>query len=292
MKIDKSKVLLHADMRQFTSFKAGGCADILVSPENEEDLAQALEILNAEKCDYFILGNGSNFLVRDGGFRGVILHMGEHFSKVSIEGTVLQAGSGALLSSLSRAAGASSLTGFEFASGIPGSLGGAIAMNAGAYDGEIKHVVIEVKAMDQNGRIHYLKNEELELGYRHSVFHKNGWVVLEAKIQLASGDQEKIKETMKQLNQLRNEKQPVVFPSAGSFFKRPEGHFAGKLVQDAKLKGLSYGGAQVSSLHSGFIINTGGATATDIINLMVIVQNTVWDQFGIKLEPEVRIIGE
>ncbi|WP_027399759.1 UDP-N-acetylmuramate dehydrogenase [Anaerovorax odorimutans] len=290
--IDKESILQNVDMGQFTSFKAGGYADFLISPSNNNELAGTLKILKEQNCEYFLMGNGSNFLVRDGGYRGAIVRIGKNFDKISVEGDILTAGSGTLLSSIAKEAMENSLTGFEFAGGIPGSLGGAVVMNAGAYDGEIKNVLIHVNAMDKEGVIHKLNDRELKLGYRHSIFQENGWIVLEATLQLSHGDKDKIKEKMLKFNKLRNEKQPLNYPSGGSFFKRPEGYFAGKLVQDAKLKGLSLGGAQVSELHSGFIINKGGATATDIINLMVIVQNTVWDKFGVMLEPEVRIIGE
>lgn len=290
--IHPERVQLDANMGELISFKAGGCADILVSPSNEEELAKVLTILKDEKCNYFLMGNGSNFLIRDGGFRGVILRIGQDFNTISVKENILTAGSGALLSAVAREAAEHSLTGFEFACGIPGSIGGAVAMNAGAYDGELKDVVLDVKAMDLQGNLHILNHDDLKLGYRHSIFHENKWIALETRLKLAKGNMDEIKAKMKDLNQRRNEKQPVNFPSAGSFFKRPVGYFAGKLIQDANLKGLTVGGAQVSALHSGFIINTGTATATDIINLMVIVQNTVKDKFGVMLEPEVRIIGE
>lgn len=290
--INPERVQLDAKMKELISFKAGGCSDILVSPSNEEELAKVLNILKDEKCNYFLMGNGSNFLIRDGGFHGVILRIGQDFNSISVKENILTAGSGALLSAVAREAADHSLTGFEFACGIPGSIGGAVAMNAGAYDGELKDVILDVKAMDLEGNIHIIDHDALHLGYRHSVFHENGWIALETRLKLAHGNMDEIKAKMKDLNQRRNEKQPVNYPSAGSFFKRPVGYFAGKLIQDANLKGLSVGGAQVSALHSGFIINTGTATATDIINLMVIVQNTVKDKFGVMLEPEVRIIGE
>lgn len=287
-------VMLDADMRAYTSFKAGGKADILVIPANEEQLAAVLRVLDERTCPRFLMGNGTNFLVRDGGFRGVIVRIGEAFARITAEReqNLVTAQSGALLSQIAKAAAEAALTGFEFACGIPGSLGGAVAMNAGAYDGEMKDVLLRVKAMDYQGNVHTLQAAELNLGYRKSIFQENGWVILEAQLQLRQGEEKKIKERMKELNQRRNEKQPVNYASAGSFFKRPPGQFAGKLIQDAKLKGLAYGDAQVSPLHAGFIVNKGHASATDIINLMKIVQNTVWDQFGVKLEPEVRMIGE
>ena len=220
------------------------------------------------------------------------MRIGKAFEGVRREGDALICGSGTLLSVVARQALADSLTGFEFASGIPGSVGGAVFMNAGAYGGEMKDVLVKVRVISADGSSDRILNvEELDLGYRHSILQESGDIVVEAEIRLTPGDKEQIKETMAELTAKRNSKQPVQYPSAGSTFKRPEGYFAGKLIQDAGLKGLTVGGAQVSELHSGFVINIGGATATDILELMDIVKAKVLNDFGVELQPEVRIIG-
>ncbi|MCQ4637246.1 UDP-N-acetylmuramate dehydrogenase [Anaerovorax odorimutans] len=292
-RLGEKAVLENCDMSRFTSFRTGGKADFLILPENEEELKFTLSLLAETDMPYMVMGNGSNILVKDGGFRGAIIKLGDAFGQIEIHGEILTAGCGALMSSVARAALDAELTGFEFASGIPGSLGGAVFMNAGAYGGEMAGIIREARIIKKDGSGEYtLSCEELELGYRHSILHNTGDVAVNVTLELAKGDKETIGAEMKELAARRNEKQPVSLPSAGSFFKRPTGYFAGKLIQDAGLKGLSVGGAQVSPLHSGFIVNTGGATATDIIRLMEIVQASVLDKFGVKLEPEVRIIGE
>lgn len=291
--IGKDHVLEHCDMKDFTSFRAGGRADFLIMPQNEEELKFVLKTLSEEGFPYMVMGNGSNILVKDGGYKGAIVRLGEAFGNIKIEGETLTAGSGALMSSVAKAALEAELSGFEFASGIPGSLGGAVFMNAGAYGGEIADILKEARLLKKDGSGEYtLTCGELDLSYRHSILHETGDIVVGAVLQLSWGSRESISAEMKDLAARRNEKQPVSLPSAGSFFKRPEGYFAGKLIQDAGLKGLSVGGAQVSELHSGFIVNKGGATAADIIQLMEVVQASVLDKFGVKLEPEVRIIGE
>ncbi|MEG0830695.1 MAG: UDP-N-acetylmuramate dehydrogenase [Anaerovoracaceae bacterium] len=292
-KIKKEHLIEDAPMNQYTSFRAGGKADLLILPQSMEELQFVLGELYKDSAAYMIMGNGSNILVRDGGYRGAIVKLEEAFSQIKITGDEFCGGSGCLMSNVAKAALQADLTGFEFASGIPGSLGGATFMNAGAYGGEMSEIIKEVKVISKDGsKIYTLGVDELNLGYRHSIFHDTGDVVIEVTLALSKGEGVEIKAKMKELNQRRNEKQPVQLPSAGSFFKRPEGYFAGKLIQDSGMKGLSVGGAQVSTLHSGFIVNTGGATATDIIQLMNMVQSRVMDKFGVKLEPEVRIIGE
>ncbi len=322
MNYDKVKMLLldrlgedavveNADMRDYTSFKAGGKAKLLVIPETMEELRYTLYMLSrtgaeGEACsgcsgcegqneavEYMVIGNGSNILVRDGGYDGVLVRLGDGFDYVNAEpdGSVT-AGASALLRSVAVAAANAELTGFEFASGIPGSVGGACFMNAGAYGGEMKDILVEVTVISKDGNIEKLvPASELELGYRTSVLAKSGDIVVSAKYQLKKGNKKEIEETMKELRKKRNEKQPVNLPSAGSFFKRPEGHFAGALIEGAGLKGLSVGGARVSPLHAGFIVNEGGATCSDIEKLMRLVQNTVEAKTGVMLEPEVRIIG-
>lgn len=292
-KISGSLVQEDAPMAKFTSFRAGGCADLLVQPQNTKELQDVLQVLQEEGCPHMVLGNGSNVLVKDGGYRGVIVKLGSGFDYVVVEGNVIRCGSGALLSAVAKAAADAGLTGMECLSGIPGSIGGAVFMNAGAYGGEIRDVLRKVSVISQDGaHLSALDTGSLDLGYRHSILQQTGDIVLEAEFMLQPGNETEIKEKMAELKARRNEKQPVNYPSAGSFFKRPEGYFAGKLVQDADLKGVSVGGAEVSQLHSGFLINKGGATATDIIQLMRIVQAAVMERFGVMLEPEVRIIGK
>lgn len=286
----------NADMSKYTSFKAGGKAALLISAGSLEELALVLEHIADTQVPHMLLGNGSNTLFRDSGYEGAVVKLSDSFSYACIEqpgdGCIIRAGTSALLSSLAKTALAYSLTGLEFASGIPGSLGGALFMNAGAYGGEMKDVVVSVKAISKDGReVKTFAADELAFDYRYSAFQDNGYIALEACLKLRKGDKDEISSVMRELAAKRNSKQPVQYPSAGSTFKRPEGYFAGKLIEDAGLKGVAVGGAQVSTLHSGFIINRGGATATDIIQLITLVQNRVYDEFGVMLSPEVRIIG-
>ena len=287
------KVEENAPMARHTSFKAGGNADLLVTPGSVDELKKVLRFLDEEDCPHMVLGNGSNILVRDGGYRGVIVKIGEAFDYIKVEGEVVRCGAGTLMSIIAKAAADAELTGFEFASGIPGSIGGAVFMNAGAYDGEIREILKRARLISQDGkREFYMSPEQLRMEYRHTLLHETKDIVVEAELKLKKGKDEWIRTKMAELTARRNSKQPVQYPSAGSFFKRPTGYFAGKLIQDAGCKGLQVGGAQVSELHSGFIINRGGATATDILQLMEIVQARVMDEFGVMLQPEVRIIGE
>ena len=292
-KIPADRILKNADMSMFTSFKAGGRADLLVTPATIDELVYITGVLGSGNMPYMVMGNGSNILVKDGGYRGVIIRIDDGFSEIRADGTSIIAGAGALMSQVARKALEAELSGFEFASGIPGSIGGGVFMNAGAYGGEIANVIEYARVLDKtSGSIKTIQAQELELSYRHSVLQQSGDIVIEVKLNLKQGNYEVIEQEMKSLTAKRNEKQPVQYPSAGSFFRRPEGYFAGKLIQDAGLKGLSVGGAKVSSKHAGFIINTGSATASDILSLMRLVQNTVYDRFGVMMEPEVRIIGE
>ena len=250
-KISGSLVQEDAPMAKYTSFRAGGCADLLVQPQNTKELQDVLRILQEEECPHMVLGNGSNVLVKDGGYRGVIVKLGSGFDHVAVEGNTIRCGSGALLSAVAKAAADAGLTGMECLSGIPGSIGGAVFMNAGAYGGEIKDVLRKVSVISQDGvHLSALDTESLDLGYRHSILQQTGDIVLEAEFMLQPGNETEIKEKMTELKARRNEEQPVNYPSAGSFFKRPVGYFAGKLVQDADLKGVSVGGAEVSQLHS------------------------------------------
>ena len=289
-------------MGKYTSFRAGGRAAVVVCAGSEQQLLSVLSAVSNAGVPHTILGNGTNTLFRDSGYQGVVIRLGSGFSYIEEvsggdrgkdgEKVYLRCGASVLLSSLARNILDRSLTGFEFASGIPGSLGGALFMNAGADGGEMKDIVTEVRAVSPDGsEIKTFTAEEMEFGYRHSILQENGYIASGAVITLAGGDRSRIAAVMKELNEKRNSKQPVSYPSAGSTFKRPEGHFAGRLIEEAGLKGVAIGGAQVSTLHSGFIINKGGATATDIIDLITLVQNTVYDKKGVMLQPEVRIIG-
>lgn len=285
----------NVDMREYTSYKAGGRAKKMVIPDSREELCSCLKSLRKEKKKYLLLGNGSNFLVRDGGYSGTVVKLGTGFSDIQAEkkGERLHCGASALLSQAARSAMEFSMTGLEFASGIPGSIGGAVFMNAGAYGGEMKDVIESVEVLDPvSGEFSEIACGDMDFGYRKSRIQKTGEVVIGVTFSLKRGKKEAIAEVMRDLNERRKQKQPLMYPSCGSFFKRPEGYFAGKLIQDAGLKGLSVGGAQVSEKHAGFIVNRGGATAEDIIRLMRLVQNTVMDKYGVKLEPEVRIIGD
>ena len=277
-------------LKDYLSFRVGGPCDCMVTPRTREELALALRTCREKEIPFFILGNGTNVIAPDEGYRGAVIRIGKDFARISCEGETLRAGSGALLSAVSKKAYENSLTGLEFAGGIPGSIGGGIVMNAGAYGGELKQVVTKVTAMDPEGNIHTYSGEECGFGYRTSIFQQNGQIVLEAEFSLRPGDPAEILAVMEDLMNRRNTKQPLNYPSAGSTFKRPEGYFAGKLIEDSGLKGVSVGGAAVSELHAGFVINKGGATASDILELMELIRNTVYDNYHVMLQPEVRII--
>lgn len=290
--LGEDRVFTDEPMKQHTTFKIGGPADYFLVPESGEKVGEIIKICKQTDTPYFILGNGSNLLVGDGGYRGAVIQVYRNMSEVTTEGTTITAQAGALLSAVAAAAKNASLTGFEFAGGIPGTVGGAAVMNAGAYGGEMKDVLVEVTVMDVEGNIFTISAEKLELGYRTSIIKKADYIVLEAKIRLKEGDQEAIKERMKELTIQRTTKQPLEYPSAGSTFKRPEGYFAGKLVMDSGLRGYQVGGAQVSEKHCGFVINAGGATAKDVRTLMDNVRDIVYEKYGVTLEPEVKFLGE
>ena len=290
--LGRDHVLTDEPMKQHTTFKIGGPADYFLVPETGEEVGEIIKICRKTDTPYFILGNGSNLLVGDGGYRGAVIQVYRNMSAVTVEGTTITAQAGALLSAVAAAAKNASLTGFEFAGGIPGTVGGAAVMNAGAYGGEMKDVLVEVTVMDAEGKIFAISAEKLELGYRTSVIKKAGYIVLEAKIRLKEGDQEAIRERMKELTIQRTTKQPLEYPRAGSTFKRPEGYFAGKLIMDAGLRGYQVGGAQVSEKHCGFVINAGDATAKDVRTLMDNVRDIVYEKYGVTLEPEVKFLGE
>ena len=290
--LGEDRVFTEEAMSQHTTFKIGGPADYFLMPDKGEDVGRVIKICKEKEIPYFILGNGSNLLVGDGGYRGAVIQIYRNMSSVTVEGNEITAQAGALLSAVAAAAKNASLTGFEFAGGLPGTIGGAVVMNAGAYGGEMKDVLTEVTVMNAEGDIFTLPTEELELGYRTSIIKTAGYIVLEAKIRLKEGDPEVIRETMKDLTIRRTTKQPLEYPSAGSTFKRPEGYFAGKLIMDSGLAGYQVGGAQVSEKHCGFVINAGDATARDVRTLMDNVRDIVYKKYGVTLEPEVKFLGE
>lgn len=279
-------------MSLHTTFRIGGPADLFVTPGSIQAVADSIRICKETQTPYAVIGNGSNLLVSDTGYRGVIIQIGRNLNQVSVNGEEIRAQAGAMLSVIAKTALSESLTGFEFASGIPGTLGGAAVMNAGAYGGEMKDVLTEVTVLTREGEIRTIPAEKLEMGYRTSLAAKNGWIILEAVLKFQKGDAEAIRGRMEELKMQRVTKQPLDLPSAGSTFKRPEGYFAGKLIMDAGLRGFTVGGAQISEKHCGFVVNKGGATAEDVRNLICAVQKKVQEEAGVKLEPEVKFLGE
>lgn len=291
--LNPHQIMPNALMKEYTSFRVGGPCRYLLVPEDVEQLATVLTLLTKEGEPFLILGSGTDLLVKDSGYSGVVIKMGGEFLNMEVEETRVVAGAAASLRAVAEFAAEHSLTGLEFAHGIPGSVGGGAFMNAGAYDGEMKQVMNRVHTLSRDGKTKRVyEREEMELSYRSSVFQRCGDIITRVEYTLNNGIKEDIDSKMAELMALRRSKQPLDLPSAGSFFKRPPGYFAGKLIQDAGLQGLSVGGARVSPLHAGFIVNENQATAEDIITLMHLIQFTVKDQFGVDLEPEVQIIGE
>lgn len=288
-----AQVLEHEPMARHTTMRVGGPAEILFSPANEGELLFAVREAKRAGAPFRIIGNGSNLLVLDGGLPGLTIRLGEAFSKISVDGNQIRAQAGALLSRVAAAARDASLTGLEFASGIPGSAGGGMAMNAGAYGGQLSDVFEGCRALDpETGIISALGPAEMALGYRESAALSRGLIVTEAAFRLTAGDRSAIQAKMDDLSARRREKQPLNLPSAGSTFKRPEGYFAGALIEQAGLKGLRVGGASVSEKHAGFVVNDRGATARDVLDLIRLVQARVLEHSGVRLETEVRILGE
>lgn len=290
--VERTHIIENADMRKYTSFKAGGNAKFLVDPQSIDELSTLIGALKKEAVRFFIMGNGTNFVVADEGFDGVIIRLGNGFDKIEqVADNILRAGAGAKLSSVARAALQYGLSGLEFAAGIPGSMGGAVYMNAGAYGGEMRDILISAQVLDiETLEISEMGAVELDFGYRSSALQSNNNIVLSVMLELNKEEPSAISMRMSEFMHKRNEKQPLTLPSAGSFFKRPLNNYAGALIQDAGLKGMSIGGAQISPLHAGFMVNRDGATATDIENLCALVQNVVYDKFEILLEPEVEIL--
>ena len=289
--VGEENIRKNEPMSAHTTFRVGGPADIMVWPKGEA-LAEVIRICKEQEVPYYIVGNGSNLLVGDGGIRGLVIVIGKGQDDILVDGEYVVAGAGALLSKTANVAAEHGLGGMEFAAGIPGTIGGAVVMNAGAYGGEMKDIIERVTVVDKSGNEKELTLEELELGYRTSCIPKNGYVVEKAVLRLAAADKAAIKARMDELKEMRVSKQPLEYASAGSTFKRPGGYFAGKLIMDAGLRGYQVGGAQVSEKHCGFVINRGGATAADICKLMADVNAEVEKQFGVTLEPEVKRIGE
>ena len=285
------KVSFNVPMKKHTTFRIGGECDIFCEPKNAYELAGLIRLLNENNQSYIVLGNGSNVLVSDEGIRGVVIKIGEQMSEVSVCGEEITSGAGILLSRLSKRAMNESLSGMECISGIPGSVGGAVYMNAGAYGAEIADILQSVTYVSREGEIITLEKADLSLGYRKSVFMENGGIVTSCVLKLKKGDKEKIAQDMAEVTKKRVEKQPLELPSAGSTFKRPQGYFAGALIEECGLKGYSVGGAKVSEKHAGFVVNFDNATANDVLAVIEHVQKTVYEKFGVGLEPEVKFIG-
>lgn len=284
-------VRLQESMKLHTTFRIGGNARFFVSPQTVEQIREILLLCNRLELPYYILGNGSNLLVSDAGYDGVIIQLYKNFNKIHVQGNLIRAQAGALLSAVAVQAWKHSLTGFEFAGGIPGTIGGAVVMNAGAYGGEMKQVVKEVQVLDKEGNIFVLSGEALELDYRKSVLQKENYTALEVTVKLDKGNENTIYARMEELKELRKSKQPLEMPSAGSTFKRPQGNFAGKLIMEAGLKGARVGDAQVSDKHCGFVVNNGAATAADVLGLIEHIKKEVYRNSGVMLEPEVKMLG-
>ncbi|MCI5953016.1 MAG: UDP-N-acetylmuramate dehydrogenase [Lachnospiraceae bacterium] len=289
--VPEENICLQEPMAGHTTFRIGGPADCFLQPENEEQLIQVQRYLGKVGLPFFVLGNGSNLLVSDAGYRGVIIQVGRKMSAIEVEGCTIKAQAGATLAQVAKAALEHGLTGLEFASGIPGTVGGGVVMNAGAYDGELSQVVARVHVVNSEGEIMELDNETMEFGYRTSAIKNTSLAITEVQFELSEGDKEQIREKMEDYTSRRREKQPLEYPSAGSTFKRPKGFFAGKLIMDAGLRGYQKGGARVSDKHCGFVINTGDATAEDVRNVIREVQERVKEKFHVTLETEVIFLG-
>lgn len=285
-------VLCQEPMKKHTTFRIGGPADYFVIPHTAEEVAELIRVCKKQQVSWYILGNGSNLLVSDQGFRGVIIQLFRNFNGIVIEGERVQVQAGAMNSVIAKRVLEAELTGFEFAAGIPGTMGGAVVMNAGAYGGEMKDILEEVTVLDENENLQVLPKEALKMGYRTSVIAEKNYVVLSAVLNLKKGNAVEIRSKMEELKEQRVSKQPLEYPSAGSTFKRPEGYFAGKLIMDAGLRGFTVGQAQVSEKHCGFVINKGEATAKDVTELMREVSRQVKEKFGVELESEVKRLGE
>lgn len=288
--ISEDNIHMNEPMAAHTTFRVGGDAECMIETETEEQLSKVCRYLRMIEAPFAVLGNGSNTLVRDEGYNGIILHLGSKYSDISVEGSRIVAQAGAMLSQVARAAYENGLTGMEFASGIPGTVGGAVVMNAGAYGGEMSKIVTEVTVISKDGEILSLDNDTMEFGYRYSTIRNRPFIVSKVYFELEPGDKDEIKAKMDELAVKRREKQPLEYPSAGSTFKRPEGYFAGELIMKSGMRGYQIGGARVSDKHCGFVINTGNATASDILDVIAEVQERVKERFGVELEPEIVVL--
>lgn len=290
--VQPGDLYINENMSKRTTFRIGGEADAFINVSDVETLQAVMKLCNSEQVEYTVLGNGSNVLVGDKGYRGVILHIGKGLSYIKVEGSKIRAGGGTILAQIAAVALKEEFAGFEFAAGIPGTVGGACVMNAGAYGGEMKHVLESITVLDPSGEVKVVQATDLNLGYRASIIPKEGYIVLEVVLAFEKGDPATIKGLMDEYRDARVSKQPLAYPSAGSTFKRPTGYFAGKLIDDVGMRGYEVGGAQVSEKHCGFVINTGSATAADVRQLMKDVQDKVMAEFQVELEAEVKFIGE
>jgi UDP-N-acetylmuramate dehydrogenase len=288
--VSEKNVHMNEPMSAHTTFRVGGNAECMVEPETEEQLSKVRRYLKIVDAPFAVLGNGSNTIVRDSGYEGVIVHLGNKYSDIRVEENCIAAKAGAMLSAVARAAYENGLAGMEFASGIPGTVGGAVVMNAGAYGGEMSQIVTDVTVVDPDGEILSFDNETMEFGYRRSVIKSRPFIISEVFFRLKPGNPDEIKSRMDELAAKRREKQPLEYPSAGSTFKRPEGYFAGELIMKAGLRGFQVGGARVSDKHCGFVINVGNAKAEDVLDVIAEVQEKVKERFGVELEPEVVIL--
>lgn len=285
-------LILNESMKKHTTFKIGGDADMFASVTSVNELVSLIRLAKENNVEYTVIGNGSNLLVGDRGIRGLVIEIGQGLAGYEVRGNIIYAEAGILLKKLASVAASESLSGLEEVSGVPGTLGGGIFMNAGAYGGELKDTVTKVTYVDCDGELHTIDASECEFGYRKSVFSSGGKFIVSAELELKKGDRDEIAGKMAEYTKRRREKQPISYPSAGSTFKRPEGYFAGTLIQDAGLKGYRCGGAEVSELHAGFVINCGNATAQDVIDVIEHTKETVLEKFGVELEPEVRFLGD
>ncbi|MCX5781027.1 MAG: UDP-N-acetylmuramate dehydrogenase [Firmicutes bacterium] len=279
-------------MKNHTTFRIGGPVDILVSPRSLAEIKLTINYCRQHEIPLLIFGRGSNILVRDKGIRGVAINIGHNLQAMQVEGEQIYAQAGISLGLLAQQAAACALSGLEFAEGIPGSLGGAIVMNAGAYAGEMQGVVLEVETLSPAGQEHIFRGEEIGFNYRSSVFQHNGFIIVAARLQLKKGNQESIQLQMRAYARSRREKQPLEYPSAGSVFKRPPGFYVGPMIEELGLKGCRIGGAEVSSKHAGFIVNSGSATASDVLELIATIKRAAWGKYGVELQPEIKVIGE
>lgn len=286
------EVLFDEPMKNHTSFKIGGPVDVMIIPNNENQVVEAVSLCRENNIDFFIIGNGTNLLVKDGGLRGAVIKINEGLNSVKVGDNKIYCEAGALLTAVSKGVARESLTGMEFANGIPGTIGGAATMNAGAYGGEMKDIITKVRAIDKDNNIKEYSNSEMNFRYRGSRVTDEDLIVLSVELELELGDPEKIDEVMRDLTYKRTSKQPLELPSGGSTFKRPEGYFAGKLIEDSGLRGLRHGGAQISEKHCGFVVNVDNASCKNVLELIQVVQKTVRDNYDVELETEIKLIGE